>query len=58
MKPVAAPVACAMGVLVLFLVLGIVLIPILDAELRRATARRAAALAKLAQAQERKDRIA
>lgn len=43
MKPSTAPLACAMGVLVLLLVLAIVLIPALDAELRRHEARKAAA---------------
>ena len=35
--------ALVMGVLVLFLVLGILLIPVLEAELRRATAKKIAA---------------
>ncbi|MCJ2098469.1 hypothetical protein [Methylobacterium sp. E-046] len=50
--------APVMGVLVLFLVLGILLIPVLEAELRRATARKIAALAKLDQREQRKDRAA
>lgn len=58
MKPVAAPLACAMGLLVLSIVLAIVLIPILDDELRRATARKAAALTKLAEPEQQKDRLA
>lgn len=43
MKPIAAPLAYAMGILVLFLVVGILLIPVLEAELRRTLARKAAA---------------
>lgn len=50
--------ALVMGVLVLFLVLGILLIPVLEAELRRATARKTAALTKLAEQEQRKDRLA
>lgn len=38
----AAPLALAMGVLILSIVLALVLIPVLDAELRRAEARRIA----------------
>ena len=41
----SAPLALAMAVLILSIVLAIGLIPILDAELRRATARKAAAKA-------------
>lgn len=54
----AAPLGIAMAVLVLFLVLGIVLIPWLDELLREATARKTAALTKLAEAERRKDRLA
>ncbi|MGU3668447.1 hypothetical protein ACLBX9_30060 [Methylobacterium sp. A49B] len=39
----AAARALVMGVLVLFLVLGILLIPVLEEELRRATAKKIAA---------------
>jgi len=39
----SAPLALAMAVLILSIVLAIGLIPVLDAELRRALARRAAA---------------
>jgi len=50
--------ALVMGVLVLFLVLGILLIPVLEAELRRATAKKTASLAELAEREQRKDRLA
>lgn len=55
MKPVAAPLAIASAILVLSIVLAVLLIPVLDAELRRATARKAAALTKLAGQAEQKD---
>lgn len=55
MKPVAAPLAIASAILVLSIVVALMLIPVLDAELRRATARKAAALTKLAGRVEQKD---
>lgn len=55
MKPVAAPLAIASALLILLIVLAMLLIPVLDAELRRTTARKAAALTKLAGQAEQKD---
>lgn len=43
MKPVAAPLAIASAILVLSIALALVLIPMLDAELRRHAARKTAA---------------
>lgn len=45
MNPCATRLGIVCAILVLFLVLGLVLIPVLDAELRRATARKVAAAA-------------
>ena len=45
--------ALVMGVLVLFLVLGILLIPVLEAELRRATTKKIAAEAAAKRDQQR-----
>lgn len=42
MSPGTARLGIVCAILVLFLVLGLVLIPVLDAELRRATARKIA----------------
>lgn len=52
----AAP-AIACGILILSIVVAMVLIRVLDAEMRRATARRAAVIAKLPLPENMKDRV-
>ena len=54
----AAPLGIAMAILVLSIALALVLIPILDERLRRATARKTTALAQLAEGEQQKDRLA